>query len=198
MTTPGKSPERLIFFSDGVFAIVITLLVLELRPPHEATLAALAGLWPSFVAYALSYLFLAIVWLNHHHVFEYPEDASRSLVWANFAHLFSVSLVPFTTAWVADSELAPLPVALYAVVFALINVTYVMLCMEAIDRQAAHKVPTAARRVMRLRSLATSITFVAAAVIAAWYPKVAMALICLCLVVCLRPGASRIGGSGKA
>ena len=67
-----------------------------------------------------------------------------------------------------------------------------------IDRQAAHKVPTAARRVMRLRSLATSITFVAAAVIAAWYPKVAMALICLCLVVYLRPGASRIGGSGKA
>jgi len=191
MTAPSRSPERLVFFSDGVFAIVITLLVLELRPPHEASFAALASLWPSFVAYAVSYLFLAIVWVNHHHVFEYPEDASRSLVWANFAHLFSVSLVPFTTAWIADSELAPLPVSLYAVVFALINVTYVMLCVEAIDRQGAHKVPTAARKVMRLRSLATSITFMAAAVLAAWYPKAAMALICICLIVYLRPGVSR-------
>lgn len=191
MTAPSRSPERLVFFSDGVFAIVITLLVLELRPPHEASFAALASLWPSFVAYAVSYLFLAIVWVNHHHVFEYPEDASRSLVWANFAHLFSVSLVPFTTAWIADSELAPLPVSLYAVVFALINVSYVMLCVEAIDRQGAHKVPTAARKVMRLRSLATSITFMAAAVLAAWYPKAAMALICICLIVYLRPGVSR-------
>jgi uncharacterized membrane protein len=191
MTAPSRSPERLVFFSDGVFAIVITLLVLELRPPHEASFAALASLWPSFVAYAVSYLFLAIVWVNHHHVFEYPEDASRSLVWANFAHLFSVSLVPFTTAWIADSELAPLPVSLYAVVFALINITYVMLCVEAIDRQGAHKVPTAARKVMRLRSLATSITFMAAAVLAAWYPKAAMALICICLIVYLRPGVSR-------
>jgi len=193
MTAPSRSPERLVFFSDGVFAIVITLLVLELRPPHEASFAALASLWPSFVAYAVSYLFLAIVWVNHHHVFEYPEDASRSLVWANFAHLFSVSLVPFTTAWIADSQLAPLPVSLYAVVFALINVTYVMLCVEAIDRQGAHKVPTAARKVMRLRSLATSITFMAAAVLAAWYPKAAMALICICLIVYLRPGVSRSG-----
>jgi len=193
MTAPSRSPERLVFFSDGVFAIVITLLVLELRPPHEASFAALASLWPSFVAYAVSYLFLAIVWVNHHHVFEYPEDASRSLVWANFAHLFSVSLVPFTTAWIADSQLAPLPVSLYAVVFALINVTYVMLCVEAIDRQGAHKVPTAARKVMRLRSLATSITFMAAAVLAAWYPKAAMALICICLIVYLRPGVCRSG-----
>ena len=191
MTAPSRSPERLVFFSDGVFAIIITILVLELRPPHEASIAALMGLWPSFVAYAVSYLFLAIVWVNHHHVFEYPEDASRSLVWANFAHLFSVSLVPFTTAWIADSELAPVPVSLYAVVFALINVSYVMLCMEAIDRQGAHKVPAVARRMMRLRSVATSITFMAAAVLAAWYPKAAMALICVCLIVYLRPSISR-------
>ena len=191
MTAPSRSPERLVFFSDGVFAIIITILVLELRPPHEASIASLMGLWPSFVAYVVSYLFLAIVWVNHHHVFEYPEDASRSLVWANFAHLFSVSLVPFTTAWIADSELAPVPVSLYAVVFALINVSYVMLCMEAIDRQGAHKVPAVARRMMRLRSVATSITFMAAAVLAAWYPKAAMALICVCLIVYLRPSISR-------
>lgn len=188
MSAPGRSPERLVFFSDGVFAIVITILVLELRPPHEGSLTALLDLWPSFVAYAVSYAFLAIVWVNHHHVLGYPEDASRSLIWANFAHLFSVSLVPFTTAWIADSELASLPVALYAIVFALINISYLLLCREAIDRQGVHKVSGPVRKAMRKRSLATSTTFIAAAVIAAWYPKAAMALVCLCLMLYLRPG----------
>ncbi|KLD63951.1 hypothetical protein Y882_10110 [Dyella japonica DSM 16301] len=173
-----------------MFAIIITILVLELRPPHEASFAALGKLWPAGVAYAVSYLFLAIVWVNHHHVCRYLAEASRSLIWANFAHLFSVSFVPFTTAWIADTGLAPVPVLFYAVVFALINVTYVMLCMEAIDRQGAHKVTTADRRVMRIRALATLATFVAAAVIALWHPIAAMVLICLCLIVYLRPGAS--------
>lgn len=190
MTVPSKSPERLMIFSDGVFAIIITILVLELHPPHEASFAALGKLWPSGVAYAVSYLFLAIVWVNHHHVCRYISEASRSLVWTNFAHLFSVSFVPFTTAWIAESGLASVPVLFYAVVFALINATYVMLCKEAIDRQGSHKVTAADRRVMRIRSLTTLATFVAAAVIAAWHPLVAMALICCCLIIYLRPDAS--------
>ncbi|MFZ0870024.1 MAG: TMEM175 family protein [Rhodanobacter sp.] len=198
MTAPSRNPERLVFFSDGVFAIIITILVLELHPPHEVSIAALIKLWPSFVAYAVSYLFLAIVWVNHHHVLLYPEDASRSLIWANFAHLFSVSFVPFTTAWIADSELAPVPVSVYAVVFALINLSYVTLCLEAIDRQGVHKVSATVRRMMRIRSLATFITFVAAAVIAAWHPLAAMALICACLVIYLRPGASRRNDGARA
>ncbi|AHX14759.1 hypothetical protein CH75_17270 [Dyella jiangningensis] len=190
MADASKSPERLVFLSDGVFAIVITLLVLELRPPHEATFAALVRLWPSGLAYAVSYLFLAIVWVNHHHVFRYPTEASRSLIWANFAHLFSVSLVPFTTAWIADSELAPLPVTLYAVVFAFINITYMMLCREAIDRQGMHKVSTSDRTVMRIRSIATLSTFVLAALLALRYPVAAMLLICTCLAIYLRPSVS--------
>lgn len=190
MADASKSPERLVMFSDGVFAIVITLLVLELRPPHEATFAALAQLWPSGLAYAVSYLFLAIVWVNHHHVFRYSTEASRSLIWANFGHLFSVSLVPFTTAWIAGSELAPMPVALYAVVFAFINLTYVMLCREAIDRQGARKLSGAERTAMRFRSMATLGTFILAAVVALRYPVAAMLLICTCLAIYLRPGVS--------
>jgi len=190
MADASKGPERLVFFSDGVFAIVITLLVLELRPPHEASLTALAELWPSGLAYAVSYLFLAIVWVNHHHVFRYPTEASRSLIWANFGHLFSVSLVPFTTAWIADSELAPMPVALYAVVFAFINITYVMLCREAIDRQGVRKVSASERMVMRFRSMATLSTFVLAALVAVRYPVAAMVLICTCLAIYLRPSVS--------
>lgn len=190
MADASKSLGRLVFFSDGVFAIVITLLVLELRPPREATLTALVRLWPSGLAYAVSYLFLAIVWVNHHHVFRYPSDASRSLIWANFGHLFSVSLVPFTTAWIADSKLSPVPVVLYAVVFAFINITYMMLCREAIDRQGAGKVSASDRTVMRMRSMATLSTFVLAALLAIRYPIVAMVLICTCLAIYLRPGVS--------
>ena len=98
-------------FSDGVFAVLITILVLELKPPHADTFSALLPLWPTGLSYAVSYFFIAIVWVNHHHLFGYAEVATPRLVWSNFAHLFSVSLIPFTTEWIADSRLAAAPVA---------------------------------------------------------------------------------------
>jgi uncharacterized membrane protein len=87
-----SSAERLIMFSDGVFAIIITVLVLELRAPESASFEALTELWPTALGYAVSYLFLAIVWENHHHLMRYAERATPRLIWANFAHLFSMSL----------------------------------------------------------------------------------------------------------
>ena len=97
-------------FSDGVFAVLITILVLELKPPHADTFSALLPLWPTGLSYAVSYFFIAIVWVNHHHLFGYAEVATPRLVWSNFAHLFSVSLIPFTTEWIAESRLAAAPV----------------------------------------------------------------------------------------
>ena len=96
-------PERLSTFSDGVFAVLITILVLELKPPHEHTFKALLPLWPIGLSYAISYLFIAIVWVNHHHLLSYAEMATPRLMWSNFAHLFSVSLIPFTTEWIAGN-----------------------------------------------------------------------------------------------
>ena len=100
-----EAPEagRVIAFSDGVFAVIITVLVLELRPPEQANLAALHDLWPTAISYAVSYLFIAIVWMNHHHLLRYADVATPKLVWGNFAHLFTVSLLPFSTAWIADT-----------------------------------------------------------------------------------------------
>ena len=109
-----KDPERLSAFSDGVFAVLITVLVLELRPPELPTFKALLSLWPTWLSYAVSYLFIAIVWANHHHLMRYATEATPRLMWFNFAHLFSVSLLPLSTAWMAMSELAPQPVAFYA------------------------------------------------------------------------------------
>jgi uncharacterized membrane protein len=89
-----------------VFAVIITIMVLDLRPPPQATLAALLPLWPTALSYAVSYLFIAIVWVNHHHLLRFAEHATPRLIWVNFAHLFMVSLVPFSTAWVANTRLA--------------------------------------------------------------------------------------------
>jgi uncharacterized membrane protein len=182
-------PDRMSAFSDGVFAVIITILVLELRTPREASFGALVELWPTAISYAVSYLFIAIVWVNHHHLLRFAETATHRLIWGNFAHLFAVSLMPFSTAWIASSRLGAVPVAFYAGVFVLVNVTYLMLCWEAVDRSAPEKVSPRVRSMMRMRSMTTLAVFAAAAVVALRYPIVGMAMICLCLVVYLSPGA---------
>ena len=105
------TPERLSMFSDGVFAVLITVLVLDVHPPAFPTFTSFLSLWPTWLSYAVSYLFIAIVWINHHHLLRYATAATPRLMWSNFAHLFSVSLLPLSTAWMAVSELAPQPVA---------------------------------------------------------------------------------------
>jgi uncharacterized membrane protein len=181
------TPDRVRAFSDGVFAVIITILVLELKPPTTATFSALLPLWPTGLSYVVSYLFIAIVWVNHHHLFSYAEVTTPRLVWSNFAHLFSVSLIPFTTEWIADSRLAAAPVVLYASVFVLVNMTYLALCFEVVDRPAHEDITQRVRRLLRMRSFITVGVFAASAVVALKWPVVAMGLICLCLIGYLRP-----------
>ena len=188
MTGEAK-PDRLNGFSDAAFAVIITILVLELKPPQSPTLDALVSLWPAAVSYAVSYLFVAIVWVNHHHLLRYAGSATPRLVWGNFAHLFAVSLIPLSTAWIAGTNLAALPVSLYAGVFVLVNGTYVLLCWEVVDRPSFAEVPSRARRIMYMRSLVTLGLFATAALIALKNPVGGMALICLCLVVYVQPDA---------
>ena len=174
-------------FSDGVFAVLITVLVLELRPPERPTFEALLALWPTWLSYAVSYLFIAIVWANHHYLMRYASEATPSLLWFNFAHLFSMSLLPLSTAWMAVSELAPQPVAFYAAVFFLVNATYIALIWELIDRTPGGEIPPKVRRIMRIRSLTTLCLFGAAAVVALKYPLVGLGICICCLIVYLRP-----------
>jgi uncharacterized membrane protein len=187
MTTRQTNPDRAAFFSDAVFAVIITILVLKLNPPHPDTFAALLPLWPTGLSYVVSYLFIAIVWVNHHHLFGYAKEATSRLIWSNFAHLFSVSLIPFTTEWIADSRLAAAPVALYASVFVLVNITYLALCTELVDRPTHEDISHRLQRLFRMRSFITIGGFVVAAVIALKWPVVGMTLICSCLIVYLRP-----------
>ena len=181
------TPERLTMFSDGVFAVLITVLVLELRPPEQPTYAGLLALWPSWVSYGMSYVFIAIVWMNHHYLMRYAREATPRLLWINFAHLFGMSLVPLSTAWMAESRLAPAPVSFYAAVFFLVNATYLGLISELIGRAPADVAPLHIRRRMRLRATLTLGLFVLATVVGLFVPLAAIALCCVCLVVYLRP-----------
>ena len=107
---------RLEAFSDAVIAIVMTIMVLELVPPHEPTLEALGELGPIFFAYVLSFAHLAIYWNNHHHLLQAARTVSGRVLWANMLLLFWLSLVPFATAWMGDTTFAPFPTAAYGVV----------------------------------------------------------------------------------
>jgi uncharacterized membrane protein len=192
MTVLRKAtPERLSAFSDGVFAVLITVLVLELRPPELPTFNALLFLWPTWLSYAVSYLFIAIVWTNHYYLMRYATDATHRLLWFNFAHLFSMSLLPLSTTWMAVSALAPQPVAFYAAVFFLVNATYICLIYELIDRTP---VEAKVRRIMRFRSITTLCLFGLAAVVALKYPLVGLGMCICCLIVYLKPD---LPGAGK-
>jgi uncharacterized membrane protein len=181
------TPERLSTFSDGVFAVLITVLVLELHPPEVPTFKALLLLWPRWLSYAVSYLFIAIVWINHHYLMRDATEATHRLLWFNFVHLFSISLLPLSTAWMAVSELAPEPVSFYAMVFFLVNATYICLIRELIERAPVDKVSPTMRRNMRVRSIATLCLFGVAAAVALKYPLVGLGICICCLIVYLKP-----------
>ncbi len=107
---------RLEAFSDAVIAIVMTIMVLELVPPHDATPEALLQLWPIFFAYVLSFAHLAIYWNNHHHLLQAARTVSGRVLWTNMLLLFSLSLIPFGTAWIGDTHFASFPMAVYGAI----------------------------------------------------------------------------------
>jgi uncharacterized membrane protein len=107
--------DRLAAFSDGVIAIIITIMVLELKVPHGDSWAALAGVLPVFLSYVLSFVYVAIYWNNHHHLLNTVSRVDGLILWANMHLLFWLSLVPFATAWMGQNHFAPLPTAVYGV-----------------------------------------------------------------------------------
>ncbi len=124
------SKGRLEAFSDGVIAILITIMVLELRPPADATLGALLTLAPVFVAYVLSFTNVGIYWNNHHHLLQAAGSVNGRVLWANLLLLFWLSLFPFVTAWLGEQHLAAIPTAVYGVVALLAGLAYALLVSE--------------------------------------------------------------------
>ena len=118
---------RLEAFSDGVIAILITIMVLELKVPHEAALAALLPLVPVFLSYVLSFIFIGIYWTNHHHLLQAIEHVDGRVLWANLHLLFWLSLIPFVTGWIGENQFAAWPVASYGVVLLCAAIAYFIL-----------------------------------------------------------------------
>jgi uncharacterized membrane protein len=132
---PGiMGKDRLAAFSDGVIAIIITIMVLELKAPHGGDWFALAELVPNFLSYALSFVYVAIYWNNHHHLLHTVTRVDGLILWANSHLLFWLSLVPVTTAWMGEHYLAPAPTALYGVSLLLPAIAYYLL-QKAITRR---------------------------------------------------------------
>lgn len=121
------SKGRLEAFSDGVFAILLTILVLELKIPHGADLAALQPLFATLLSYMLSFAFLGIYWNNHHHMLHMATRINGKILWANLHLLFWLSLIPFTTGWLGENHFAALPTALYGIVLLLAGIAYLIL-----------------------------------------------------------------------
>jgi len=126
---------RLEAFSDGVLAIIITIMVLELRVPHAVELAALKPVLPVLLSYVLSFIYVGIYWNNHHHLFQATEQISGGILWANLHLLFWLSLFPFTTAWIGESHVAAIPTAIYGFVLLMAAIAYYVLERTIIAKQ---------------------------------------------------------------
>src|SRR5256885_10545112 len=118
---------RLEAFSDGVIAIIITIMVLELKAPHAPSPEELLALWPTFLSYVMSYVMVAIYWLNHHRLFHLAKPVDTRILWANILLLFCLSLVPFSTAYAGENRLSPFATAVYAAVLLLCALAYLVL-----------------------------------------------------------------------
>jgi uncharacterized membrane protein len=130
--------NRLEAFSDGVIAIIITIMVLELHPPADGSWHALAHEWPKFLAYVLSFIYVGIYWNNHHHLMHTVERVDGAVLWANMHLLFWLSLVPFTTAWLGDHGREPAPTVLYGVSLLMPAIAYTILVRSIIAEQLVH------------------------------------------------------------
>jgi uncharacterized membrane protein len=190
-------PERLGAFSDAVIAVLITIMVLELKAPASADVAALGALWPNVLSYAVSYLFIAVIWINHHHLLRFVREPTPRLIWLNFAHLFAVSLIPFATQWVARTQFASAPVVAYALVFVGVDLAYLAFEHEVMAGADLSQVPDRGRRLARRRALITLALFAGAGVIAIAAPLVGFVLICAALSLFVRPDPQAVSLSRR-
>jgi uncharacterized membrane protein len=182
--------DRLAAFSDAVFAVIVTVMVLELKAPDQPAFSALWPLWPTAVSYVVSYLFIAIIWVNHHYLMRFVGPPTLGLIWINFVHLFMVSLLPFATAWIARTRLASSPVAFYAGLFVCIDIAYNVFEREVLTRADPMQVSERRRRMGRRRSLGVLASFTIAMLVAFVAPRLGFGLICGALILHLQPEAA--------
>ena len=175
---------RLEAFSDGVLAVIITIMVLEMKAPVGADLAALSAVLPVFLVYVLSFIYLGIYWNNHHHMLQVVERVDGWVLWANLNLLFWLSLVPFVTGWMGENHFAAVPTALYGVVLLCAAIAYRILQQELIASQGS----VLARAIGRdWKGKLSPVLYIAGIVSALWLPTLAQAIYVLVALLWLVP-----------
>lgn len=180
------SKGRMEAFSDGVLAVIITIMVLEMKSPHGTSLAALVPVIPVFLSYVLSFIYIGIYWNNHHHLLHATQRVNGATLWANLHLLFWLSLIPFTTAWVGENHLSSWPVAVYGIVLMLAGVAYFILTRALIRLHGEGS--TLAKSIGRDRKGKVSVLIYAAAIPLAFVqPWIASAAYLLVAIMWLIP-----------
>lgn len=180
----GKN--RLEAFSDGVLAIIITIMVLELKVPHGDSLEVLAPLWPIFSSYVLSFVYLGIYWNNHHHMLHASHKVTGPILWANLHLLFWLSLVPFVTGWMGENHFAPVPTAVYGGVLLLAAIAYFVLQQTIVASQGAESLLKKAIG-GDWKGKLSPILYVIAIVSTFWSEWISLGLYCLVALIWLVP-----------
>ena len=170
--------NRLEAFSDGVIAILITIMVLELKAPHDPTPASLAKMWPTFFAYVLSFIIIAIYWINHHHLIHLVTRVDSAILWANINLLFWMSLIPWVTVYLGDNHALPFSVALYAAVSTAGAVSFSLL-RATIARHHHELESKRLDRKMARKNLIAILIYIAAIAAAFIYTPLALVMIAL-------------------
>lgn len=178
--------DRLTAFSDGVIAIIITIMVLELKVPHGADVTALMSVFPSFLTYVLSFVYLAIYWNNHHHLLHTVGRVDGLILWANSHLLFWLSIIPAATAWMGQNLAAPLPTAVYGGVLLLPAIAYFLLQQAIIRQQGKHSVLAKALGT-DIKGKLSPLLYVAGIAMAFIAPWISVALYALVAVMWLIP-----------
>jgi uncharacterized membrane protein len=177
---------RLEAFSDGVIAIIITIMVLELKVPRGASLAALDPVMPAFLSYVLSFANVAIYWNNHHHLMHTVHRVTSGIMWANMVLLFFLSLIPFATGWMGQNDFAPTPTMLYGVLLLLCGMSYFVLQQFIIRSHGSHS-PLAEALGADWKGKGVLVVYLAAIAAAARYPIVSLVLYALVAMIWVVP-----------
>ena len=178
--------ERLAAFSDGVVAIIITIMVLELKVPRGTALSDLAPVAPIFLSYVLSFIYVGIYWNNHHHLLQLARTVTGPILWANLHLLFWLSMVPFATAWLGENGLATIPVALYGAVL-IMNAAAFTLLMTLLIRHEGYDSALARAMGRDLKGKAALAIYATAVALAFWRPAISLALYVLVATIWFVP-----------
>lgn len=192
--TRAVTKERLAAFSDGIFAVIITIMALQLRMPQKPTFDELLATWPTAASYLVSYFLIVIMWINHHFLWSFAKEATPRLIFWNFVHMFAASLVPFATAWVSGTNMASVPVFVYAAVIVFVNLSYHGFATAVVPRDEN----PAKRRAALVRSTITIGIFIAAMLLSLRFPRLAFAIVTCVLITYAHPEARLPGAVGAS